>query len=34
MVLGTVVFYMFLILALNLAVDMLYALLDPRVRNR
>lgn len=34
MVLGTVVFYMFLILALNLLVDMLYALLDPRVRYR
>lgn len=34
MVLGTVVFYMFLILALNLAVDLLYALLDPRVRHR
>lgn len=34
MVLGTVVFYMFLILALNLLVDMLYAALDPRVRQR
>ena len=34
MVLGTVVFYMFLILALNLLVDMLYAALDPRVRHR
>ena len=34
MVLGTVVFYMFLILTLNLAVDLLYALLDPRVRHR
>ena len=34
MVLGTVVFYLFLILALNLVVDMLYALLDPRVRHR
>ena len=34
MVLGTVVFYMFLILALNLAVDLLYALLDPRIRRR
>ena len=34
MVLGTVVFYMFLILALNLMVDILYALLDPRVRHR
>jgi len=34
MVLGTVVFYMFLILALNLIVDLLYALLDPRVRHR
>ena len=34
MVLGTVVFYMFLILALNLLVDMAYAALDPRVRRR
>lgn len=34
MVLGTVVFYMFLILALNLLVDLLYAALDPRVRRR
>jgi oligopeptide transport system permease protein len=34
MVLGTVIFYMFLILALNLAVDVLYALFDPRVRRR
>lgn len=34
MVLGTVVFYMFLILALNLMVDMVYATLDPRVRRR
>ena len=34
MVLGTVVFYMFIILVLNLAVDLLYALLDPRVRHR
>ena len=34
MVLGTVVFYMFLIIVLNLIVDFLYALLDPRVRYR
>jgi len=34
MVLGTVVFYMVLILVLNLIVDMLYAWLDPRVRGR
>ena len=34
MVLGTVVFYMVLILVLNLIVDLLYAWLDPRVRGR
>lgn len=34
MVLGTVIFYMLLILVLNLIVDILYAWLDPRVRNR
>ena len=34
MVLGTVVFYMALIIALNLLVDLLYAWLDPRVRLR
>jgi len=32
MVLGTVIFYMFLIIVLNLLVDLLYAWLDPRVR--
>ncbi len=32
MVLGTVVFYMLLIVVLNLIVDILYAWLDPRVR--
>ena len=32
MVLGTVVFYMVLIVVLNLLVDLLYAWLDPRVR--
>ena len=32
MVLGTVIFYMLLILVLNLIVDILYAWLDPRVR--
>jgi len=32
MVLGTVVFYMVLIIALNLLVDIIYAWLDPRVR--
>lgn len=32
MVLGTVIFYMVLIVALNLIVDMIYAWLDPRVR--
>ncbi len=32
MVLGTVIFYMVLIIILNLAVDILYAWLDPRVR--
>lgn len=34
MVLGTVVFYMFLIILLNLVVDCAYALVDPRVRYR
>lgn len=34
MVLGTVIFYMVLILVLNLIVDILYAWLDPRVRNQ
>ena len=34
MVLGTVVFYMLLIVVLNLIVDILYAWLDPRVRAR
>ncbi len=34
MVLGTVVFYMLLIVLLNLLVDLAYALLDPRVRAR
>ncbi|WIY52329.1 ABC transporter permease subunit [Devosia sp. YIM 151766] len=34
LVLGTVILYMFLILALNLIVDLIYAWLDPRVRYR
>ncbi len=34
MVLGTVIFYMVLILLLNLIVDIIYAWLDPRVRNQ
>lgn len=34
MVLGTVIFYMLLILILNLIVDILYAWLDPRVRTQ
>jgi len=34
MVLGTVIFYMVLIVVLNLLVDILYAWLDPRVRNQ
>jgi len=34
MVLGTVIFYMLLIVVLNLIVDILYAWLDPRVRNQ
>lgn len=33
MVLGTVVFYMILIIVLNLIVDIIYAWLDPRVRS-
>ncbi len=32
MVLGTVIFYMVLIILLNLVVDLVYALLDPKVR--
>ena len=32
MVLGTVIFYILLIIVLNLLVDLLYALLDPKVR--
>lgn len=34
MVLGTVIFYMVLIVILNLLVDITYAWLDPKVRNR
>ncbi|ODT78192.1 MAG: oligopeptide transporter permease [Pelagibacterium sp. SCN 64-44] len=34
LVLGTVILYMFLILALNLIVDLVYAWLDPKVRYR
>ena len=34
MVLGTVIFYMLLIVVLNLIVDLVYAWLDPRVRGR
>ncbi|PID63689.1 MAG: oligopeptide transporter permease [Gammaproteobacteria bacterium] len=34
MVLGTVVFYMLLIIVLNLIIDLLYAWLDPRVRHQ
>lgn len=34
MVLGTVIFYMVLIMALNLIVDIVYAWLDPRVRTQ
>ncbi|MBC8130983.1 MAG: ABC transporter permease subunit [Rhizobiaceae bacterium] len=34
MVLGTVVFYMLLIVVLNLLVDLAYAFLDPKVRTR
>jgi oligopeptide transport system permease protein len=34
LVLGTTIFYVFLILALNLIVDIVYAWLDPRVRYR
>ena len=33
-VLGTVIFYMALIILLNLLVDLAYAWLDPRVRAR
>jgi oligopeptide transport system permease protein len=34
LVLGIVVFYAALIVALNLVVDILYAVIDPRVRYR
>ena len=34
LVLGTTILYMFIILALNLLVDIIYAWLDPRVRYR
>jgi oligopeptide transport system permease protein len=34
MVLGTVIFYMVLIVFLNLVVDIVYAWLDPKVRAR
>ena len=34
LVLGTTILYMFIILALNLIVDILYAWLDPKVRYR
>jgi len=34
MVLGTVVFYMVLIIVLNLIVDLTYAFLDPKVRSQ
>jgi oligopeptide transport system permease protein len=34
MVLGTVIFYMVLIIILNLLVDLAYAFLDPKVRAR
>ena len=34
MVLGTVIFYMALIIVLNLLVDLAYAFLDPKVRTR
>jgi len=34
LVLGIVVFYAVLIVALNLIVDILYAVVDPRVRYR
>jgi len=34
MVLGTVIFYMVLIIMLNLVVDLIYAWLDPRVRSQ
>ncbi|MGL4489461.1 MAG: ABC transporter permease, partial [Rhizobiaceae bacterium] len=34
MVLGTVMFYMVLIVFLNLVVDVIYAFLDPKVRTR
>ena len=33
-VLGTTILYMFIILALNLLVDLVYAWLDPKVRYR
>ncbi len=34
LVLGTIIFYMVLILFLNLLVDIVYAWLDPKVRYR
>ncbi|HTN59924.1 MAG TPA: ABC transporter permease subunit, partial [Devosia sp.] len=34
LVLGTTILYMFVILAVNLLVDILYAWLDPKVRYR
>ena len=34
LVLGIVIFYATLIIALNLAVDLLYGIIDPRVRQR
>ncbi|MBL8595519.1 MAG: ABC transporter permease subunit, partial [Devosia sp.] len=34
LVLGTTILYVFIILALNLLVDILYAWLDPKVRYR
>ncbi len=34
LVLGTTIFYMFIILILNLIVDLVYAWLDPKVRYR
>ena len=33
-VLGIVIFYAALLIVLNLIVDLLYAIIDPRVRNR
>ena len=34
LVLGIVIFYATLIIALNLVVDILYGVIDPRVRNQ